>query len=219
MRSKDKQFGRVTAVQLDVVARCRAGIHTNALTHDERDCLGLKLSHTSVLRAVLGPPRGRQLTESFMKHRHYHCGMTTMPPFRNDVSGRYAPAVQTGQGDPLQNWLEARHISIATKIRGPLVLGAQRIKLAADRCDELQAELSLVRNRLADAPPWADRQIVDRLEDRAAKLASELHAERLSLWADLKPLAEAVADAGVERIRLTWLNELSRLTGGGDGSP
>ena len=139
-----------------------------------------------------------------------------MPPFFNKDPTSYAPAVRVGYSDPLQDWLQSREQSVAAKIRTPLVLGAQRFRLAAERCEELQSELSQTRDRLVSAPAWADRQIVDGLEDRAARLSSELHAERLSLWADLKPLAETIADAGVEKLRLAWLDEISRLIGGGD---
>lgn len=145
--------------------------------------------------------------------------MTTMPRY-SIQSGRdyYAPnsAATPSAVGTVGDWLASRRDISNAKLRTPLVLGAQRIDLASKRCDEIQEDLTRIRNRLASAPPWADREIVESLEERAARLSADLHAEHLALWADLKPLLESARDSSVERIRVGWLNEFSRIVEPGD---
>lgn len=133
-----------------------------------------------------------------------------MYPHREAESRDYY-AVPTQAAEPVQAWIQSRQQALDARLRVPMVLGAERVQLATDRCDDLQRQIERVRHLLINAPPWADMQTREALEQRVSRLTAELHAERLSLWADLKPLLAVASDAAVERMRMTWLGELSQL--------
>lgn len=125
-------------------------------------------------------------------------------------------AAPPAEPEPVAAWLDHRQRSVDAKLRGPIVLGAERVRLAGERCTELQREIDRLRHLRLNAPGWADVSMLEGLEQRATRLSGELHAERLALWADLRPLLESVGDAAVDRLRLAWLGELTELLGGGD---
>lgn len=117
------------------------------------------------------------------------------------------------EADGLARWLQTAEARTQAKLRMPVIMATQRIGLASRRCGELAAEARHTRHRLLNLPTRADPGVASRLEDRAIALEREAHAERVSLWRDLQPLAESARDAAVDRIRQSWLSELERVIG------
>lgn len=138
---------------------------------------------------------------------------------RNDDPNRPAATAYPFASDPLAAFFDQREQRSRASIRTPLVLGAHRIKLAADRIGQLEELLRSTRLELLNLPPRADPSRSSSLEDRAIRLATELHAERLAVWKDLMPLAEKITDASLDAIRRTWLELLASSDGQPPGPP
>lgn len=136
---------------------------------------------------------------------------TQFPGWRD----QYA-AIPTGAAgdDPATDFLRQRERSAVARARQPVLLAAQRIGLANTRVLQLTDHLAEARDRLLNRPSWAQVDDIRSLEMRVMKLEDQLHDERRQLFADLSPLLEKAADASIESMRASWLNELLRLTGG-----
>jgi len=148
--------------------------------------------------------------------------MNPLPRFPNNSDDRdtyYASSSATSMptaSDPVEQWLQQREQRAQAQLRSPLVLGAQRIALAKQRCRELEEELSETRTALLNLPARVESGRVSSLEERAIKLAAELHAERLAVWKDLQPLAQQITDASLDAMRQHWLDLLAQTDTGGD---
>ncbi len=129
----------------------------------------------------------------------------------SDPSDRYLYANDVLDRDPLTNWLAQRQQRAAVQLHGSLRIGWERLSLAATRCKELQAEIDEARSRLLNLPWFTPPGIALSLEERALKLTSELHAERVATWASLRELAEPIQDAGLERLRTSWLSAFEHV--------
>lgn len=114
----------------------------------------------------------------------------------------------------MARWLQTAETRAQAKLRAPVIMAAQRIGLATRRCTELAAEAQQIRHQLLNMPSGVDASRVNTLEERALDLERQAHAERVSLWRDLQPLAESSRDAAIDRIRLSWMSELERVIGG-----
>lgn len=110
-------------------------------------------------------------------------------------------------------WLEQQRAGALVRVRSPLALGARRIALAAQRCGELAEALEQTRWQLNNLSPHTESGRVSTLEERALRLAAELHSERLGLWQDLAPLAQKLDDAQLEATRRAWLELLAEADG------
>jgi hypothetical protein len=137
----------------------------------------------------------------------------------NAIPNRPAANTQPSPSDPLTAFFDQREQRSRASIRTPLVLGAHRIALAADRIGQLEELLQHTRLDLLNLNPRADPGRASSLEDRAIRLATELHAERLSVWKDLQPLAEKITDASLDAMRRTWLELLASSDGQPPGPP
>lgn len=117
----------------------------------------------------------------------------------------------------MARWLQTAEARAQARLRAPVIMAAQRIGLATRRCTELTAEAKQIRHQLLNMPTGVSPSRVTTLEGRALDLEKQAHAERLSLWRDLQPLADSARDAAIDRMRLSWLSELERVIGG-DGA-
>jgi hypothetical protein len=140
--------------------------------------------------------------------------MATFPPRIGSGSepyrAGYGPVIRDAHS-VLDDWSENRLAATAAKLRAPIVLGNERIMLAASRCEQLSKQAEALRDRYLNLPGWSDPSVAQSLEERVARIQSELHGERLALWGDLRSLMEKVSDAGVERLRTVWLQEIANL--------
>lgn len=122
-----------------------------------------------------------------------------------------SPEPPRSDRDELSTWVTHKAAASESKLRAPAVFAAARIGLSDQRCAELQDQIQTVRHKLLNPRP-ADPPDMERyLHDRLTKLETLLHQERLALWSNLLPLANAARDAGVEAMRQSWLREYTNI--------
>jgi|GEM_PF-2067568 len=149
-------------------------------------------------------------------------------PYRSassDRGGSTAPYTLPDT-DPFDAWTIQKGYASASRLRLPAVLASSRLKLSSRRCDELQAGIDDLKDRLLNRSRVMPFEHVSELERRLIQQENALHAERLTAWRDLLPLLRESKDAAIEDLRTSFLNEFTRLigesqddTGGGGGRP
>lgn len=123
------------------------------------------------------------------------------------------------QRDPVHTWMEGAESRALARVRGPVVMAAQRIGLTSRRCSQIEMVIGGLRNRLLNGGSSMQPADARWIEEKIFDLERALHEERLVLWRDLLPLAETARDAAVDSMRSTWLNELARTLGGNEAQP
>jgi len=121
------------------------------------------------------------------------------------------PKPPSDDQDELSSWITHKAATSESKLRAPAVFAAARIGLSDQRCAELQDQIQTVRHKLLNPRPADPRDLERYLYDRLTKLETLLHQERLALWSNLLPLANAARDAGVEAMRQSWLREYADI--------
>lgn len=119
----------------------------------------------------------------------------------------------------LEGVLKSRQDEASVRGLHALLLALHRCDLGDRRIADLKADLHLTRDRLLNVPWFVDQAEVRSLEERVLSLKSDIHQERVSVWASLRDLSRPLHDAWLAYVRAGWINALLSQSSASEVNP